>query len=245
MYASSNARLLIRIARTNLDRIPLSGEPTERDEDVLESPSRTVGTEKLLSLLNDGQALIAENAKAMYLEPLISRYTGLLSGFDQSSMARPLPGRVYRSDSQGNPVGARRRSYAEHNYLESSAREATPKDPAYTYDGGKLQVYPGSDPDVDVFYIEYPARITTGDVPDSPWHVSGDDSLEVGDVLAGPLAMYLTAKTSRSIERIGVHDLYMNLFERLFRPYRRTWRLGRPDDYQRSRVDEKEVNTEV
>lgn len=244
MYAQPNARLLIDVARTNIDRIPLSGEVTDRDEDVLESPSRTVSVASLLQYINDGQRLLAEECKAMYLTSLVTTYSGALSGFDQELMARPLVGRVERDDG-GEWQGARFRKVAEHNYLESSGRSASPQNPAYTYDGGEINVYPGDDPTVRIDYVQYPAKITVSDVPSDSFYVSGSDALDVGALLTGPLAMYVTAKASRSIERMGMHDLYMDFFARLVRPLERTWRLGAPEQYGRSRVDEPESNTEV
>lgn len=244
MYAEPNARLLFQIARVNIDRVPLSGEVTQRDEDVLETPSRTVSDETLLQHINDGQRLLVEECKEIYLGDLTATYNGSLSSFDQSLMARPLVGKVERDDS-GTWRGARRRSIAEHNYLEDSGRAATPRKPAYTYDGGELNVYPGSDPTVRVDYVEYPSKITVSDVPSDTFYVAGSDSLSVGAQLVGPLALYVTAKAQRAIERVGFHQLYMDLFDRSIRPFQRTWRFGRPEDYGRSRVQEREVNTEM
>lgn len=244
MLKSANARVIFEVARTNLDRVPLAGETTKRDEDVLESPSQTVSDEALLGYINDGQTQMVEEVKAQYLQGLITTYSGVLSGLDQKKMVRPLVGRVERNDG-GTYQICTYRPIAEHNYLESSGREATPKNPVYTYDGGKLEVYPGSDPDVRIDYVAYPSDLTTSDVPSDTWYVSGSDDLAVGAVLTGPLAMYVTAKAQRSIERYGLHDLYMQLYRRLYQPFKRTWRLGRPEEYGRSRVDEPEVNTEV
>lgn len=236
MYAFANPQLVFEVVRTNLDRVPLSGEVTERDEDVMESPSRTVSDKQLLQYINDGQRLLTERVKALYLQSLVNTYTGPLSGFDQEDMARPLVGRVERRSSN-TYYSARQRDVAEHNYLESSGRKATPKRPAYTVDGGFLEVYPNGDPTVRIDYVAYPDKFELGSDAFQP--------LDVSFILTGPLIMYVTAKAQRSIERIGLHDLYMNLFERLVQPFGRGWRIGRPDDYGRSRPDELEVNTEV
>jgi len=159
-------------------------------------------------------------------------------------MVRPLPGRVYRDDD-GTLRGARKRNAAEHGYLESAGRQATPKRPAYTYDGGKIQVYPGSDPTVEISYVSRPSRIGIGDIPEKPFYEPGTDDLDVGSQLLGPLVLYVTAKASRPLERIGAHNLYMTLYERTLRPLSRTWRIGRESNYQRGRTDEQEVHMEV
>lgn len=246
MYDVRNARLVFEIVRTNIDRIPLSGETAERDEDVLESPSRTVSDEMLLSALNDARRICHEEAKALYLQNKISTFNGPLSNLDQEDMLRPLPGRVYREDGSGTLRECRRREVGEHNFLEDSGRKATPQRPAFTFDGGTLRVYPGPSPTVEVSYIQEPDDITLSDIPDAVWHEAGSDSFLLGPELLPAIVMYVTAKASRSIERIGQHDLYMDFFERLLRPFRRSWRLGRREKYERQvRVDEPEVNTEI
>jgi hypothetical protein len=245
MYLFPNARLVFEVVRTNIDRIPLAGEPTERDEDVLEGPSRTVSDETLLPFLNDAQRIIAEEVKGMYLQGLIDLYSGALDSFDQTGMVRPLRGRVERDDS-GTWRECRRRETGEHNYLQGSGRKATPERPVYTFDTGELKVFPGPNPTVRVDYVSEPDEITLGGVPNDPFFERGSDELEVGSDLTGPVIMYVTAKAQRTIGRMGLHDVYMSLFERLLRPFRRTWRIGRREKYeQQVRVDEPEVNTEI
>lgn len=244
MFSDLNARLLFEVARTNIDRVPLSGETTERDEDVLESPSRTVPDEALLRYIDGAQRECAEEVKAMYLPSLVTTYTGSLSSLDQTKLARILPARVERDDNETWQT-CTRRSVAEHNYLEASGRKATPARPTFTFGGGTLDVYPGDDPEIRVDYVGYPDPITMSDVSSDPWHVGGADSLDVESVLGGAIAMYVTAKAQRSLDRYGMHSLYMSLYERLRRPFLRTMRIGREEEYGRSRVDEPEVNTEV
>lgn len=245
MYANPNARLLFQLARASVGRAPRDSETVASDTDVVESPTRTLSDESLLRHINVAQRDAAETVKAMYLPALVSAYSGALSGLSQPDMARPLRGRVERQDSDGNWQVCARRTAAEHTALEAGGRVATEESPAYVYDGGTLEVYPGSDPTVRLDYVAYPGEITLSDVPSDTWHISGGDSLSVGAALTPALAMYVTAKAQRSIGRPGMHEAYMGLYERLRRPYLRTTQIGYSEGEARRRFSELEVNTEV
>ena len=212
---------------------------------MLESPSQTISTEALLRWIYQAEVEAARSCKAMYLNGLQDTYEGALSGFDQSLMLRLQQGRVERQES-GVWYGCQYRTLAENNYAErgGTGRASTPMRPAYTYETGEVNVFPGPDPTVRIHYIKFPEEIAVTDVPSTPSHVAGADSLSVSWVLAGRVEAHVTALAKRSLRRVSDHDAQRQLASFYEAPFTRSLRIGRPEQYGRSRVDEPDENTE-
>jgi hypothetical protein len=244
MYGRLNARYIIDRVRANVDRIPISGSSTDRDEDVLEHPSRTISSEAILQWMYQAEVEVARNCKAMYLPDLQSTYQGSLSGFDQSLMLRLQQGRVERQEA-GVWYPCNYRSLGESNYMERSAgRAATPQKPAYTYENGRVNVLPGPDPTVRIRYVGYPIRLDVLGVPSQPAHLAGPDDLPFSWALAGAIEAITTASAQRSLRRAADHNLWRGVAEYYMLMFRRELRLGEPEEYGRKRVDEPDENTE-
>jgi len=247
--------------RTAIDRIPLAGENTNRPEAVLESPSETVGSSFLLRQIYAGLVDLAADCSLIYLPGLETIYKGPFDGFSQDEMLRPAISRVYRKAPDGEFYSCRARTIGQHNYLEGgTGRGATPQEPAYTYEGGDLRVFPeneGEDHIIKIVYIQYPDRIRLSDVPDDPDtsqeypHAPafdpsvGGDELPISHVLVEPLVRFVTAKANRQLSRPNQREASMQWYEFFRKPYLRTWHFGRPEDYKKGmRPEEKEENTE-
>lgn len=243
-----NARWVLRFARTNIGRVPTRSGATGTDTDVLEGEARTISDARMLRWVYQAEQAIAREAKGMYLKPLIGTHDGVLSAVPNGSILRPLDGWVFRSDG-GTYHRCRFRTASEHTYMESAGRAATATNPAYTFNSGELEVYPqGSDPTILVFYVGYPARLTPSDLPSSPYYKSvSTDALTVPTLFAGPVGAFVTAKASRALENPGAQTVWSQLAGRFMDPFRRSFRVGRPAEYQADggRIDDREVNVEV
>ena len=225
---------------TTIDRVPFSGEVTARDEDVLESPSRTVADTFVYDQIHAAQRDLIETCKALYLMGSITTFEGAWSTFKSghaSQMMRPLIGRIYRKED-GDFIPCRHREKGLHRFLESTGRSATPHHPAFVWDEHALEIYPEPTGDVRVPYLTAPTRPT-----------SDYDELVVEDVLETAVLAYVTSRAQRELGRYGLHKLWKQLYERFTRPYLRTFRVGRPSEYGLGdseavkRVDEPEVNS--
>lgn len=250
--------------RRQLDLIPLSGEITARNEDVGESPSRTFSNQSLVSYAIAAQRAIITEVKAQHLPegvslpvhtdtlPLASFYAKLDStGYE---LVEPLA--VWR-EFDGVMYRCRRRDPSEHNYLQSSGRQATPMYPIYMWDDDELRVFPEGSGNIKIRFISIPRYVPSASFNNlgvylwqSPGTSIPTSTLALGERLIGPVLMRTCAFAEQALidetpSRLRFVRFYEGMYQVLVSPFRKSRRLGSLDEYQNGqRFDDDHVEVE-
>lgn len=230
------ARDIIDAVRSNIDRIPLSGEAVDTPSDVAESPTRTIAVSRLLGWVYQGEQRLAASCAAIYMPGLVTIHEDTIANLTQSDVIRPFW--AERQDGGGTYRDCLIRTPAENRNLKATGRGPTDQYPALIWDGKDVSVEPAGNT-VRLAYLAQPTRISVSN------YNSGSDDLSISGTLVPALEMYVTAEACRELEdpREG---LYRLLAGRFARPFLRTYRLGTPDQYERgARVNEVDVRTEI
>jgi len=232
--ATIQARTIFKKVRANLNRVPVSSDQTITgiddeapwtQENTVVAASGTIADEILLYHMNYVVRHIVNSCKVFHLDNtsedgVIS--TGPTVADDEIPM-RVVHGSIRRKKDANTEIRARYRELSEHRDMELSGRNATEDFPAYTYTDHEVEVFPDDSTYGSLaLYVISPSTISVENM------VNFSDVLAVDSRFECPIVCYVTAMAFRQLEEHGLHDLWMNLYNRSLEPFQIGTRIGDP-----------------